>query len=77
MDVTSLATGLVVEDPSLASFLAPPSSGDDGRERQHLLRGKSPGTTRVKLHDQANPSPHPNPHLNPNPDPNLNPNPKP
>ena len=52
MDVTSWATGLLVDDPSLAEFLAAPSSSDNGRDRQQLVRGKSSGTTSVKLHDQ-------------------------
>ena len=52
LDVTSWATGLLVDDPSLAEFLAAPSAIGNGRDRQHLVRGKSPGTTFVKLHDQ-------------------------
>jgi hypothetical protein len=52
VDVTSWATGLLVDDPSLAEFLAAPSSSDNGRDRQHLIRGKTSGATFVKLHDQ-------------------------
>ena len=53
LDVTSWATGMLVEDTSKAAFLVQPGSGDDGRDRQALVRGKSPGSTTVKLHDQA------------------------